>query len=99
MNRLLLRSNATESHEWRIEVLFMNVKYVCIGTSLDGLIVTDSGPVDEGTSKRYWILGASEGLRRYEVESSRGAGIVVAGSVAVDISDASPSDASRFFMM
>jgi hypothetical protein len=99
MNRLLLRSNASDSHEWRVEVLFMNVKYMCIGTSMNGLIVTDGGPIDEKAAASYWRLSGSGDLRRYELESGSGNGVVVAGSVTVDISDASPSDPSKFFMM
>lgn len=46
-----------------------------------------------------WSFEAQPELHRYEVESSSGIGTIVAGSVAVDVSDAGPGDPSRFFMM
>lgn len=99
MNRLLLRSNRNDQMRSRVEILFMNVKFMQLGTQFDGLVVRDRGPFMDHPERLSWRLEAQPGLHLYEVESSSGTGIIVAGSVAVDKSGADPSDPSRFFMM
>jgi hypothetical protein len=98
MNRLLFRSNRSSVFASRVEILFMNVQYMALGTSLDGLVVRDVGAA-EGWNDRVWRIGQRAELRVYEVTSASGEGRVVAGSVTVDESDAGPGDPSRFFMM
>jgi hypothetical protein len=99
MNRLLLRSNIGKTWDTRIEVLFMNVKYMSLGTAMDGLVVEDLGVLEEHWDAVPWALPPSPGLHHFEIRSGSGTGRVVAGAVAVDISDDGPSEPSRFFMM
>jgi hypothetical protein len=98
MNRLLFRSNRSSVFASRVEILFMNVQYVALGTSLDGLAVRDVGAAEDWND-RVWRIGQRAELRVYEVTSASGEGRVVAGSVTVDESDAGSGDPSRFFMM
>lgn len=99
MNRLLLRSNRNSQWRSRIEVLFMNVKFMKIGTQLDGLIVKDRGSIDHWQESVHWRVSALSELHIYDIESASGAGMVVAGSVTADSSEAGPDDPSHFFMM
>jgi hypothetical protein len=99
MNRLLLRSNRNDQMPSRVEILFMNVKFMKIGVQFDGLVVRDCGQFVDDPGSLSWSLEPQPELHFYEVESSSGTGILVAGSVAVDESDAGASDPSRFFMM
>lgn len=98
MNRLLLRSNRSLQFTTRVEVLFMNVRYLSLGTSLDGLVVEDVGAAEDWDGLP-WRLSQLADLRVYEITSSSGGGHVVAGSVTSDQSDAGPADPSNFFMM
>jgi len=97
MDRLLLRSDRTSHSPYRIEVLFMYVKFLAIATTLEGLVIKDLGPLEESVWQG-WRLDASD-LRVFEVRSSAGVGCIVAGSVASQTSEAGPSDPSGFFMM
>ncbi|MDQ1748886.1 MAG: hypothetical protein QOD07_3149 [Frankiaceae bacterium] len=99
MNRLLLRSNKSATWTTRVEIIFMNVKYVAVGTSLNGLVVEGLGSLEECSDRVPWRLDLSSEMSVYLLRSGSGDGIVVAGSVAVDESDAGPGDPSRFFMM
>lgn len=99
MNRLLLRSNRNDQMQTRVEILFMNVQFMQLGTQFDGLVVRDCGPVMNLSVALGWRLEADPELHLYEVESSSGTGTLVAGEVGVDESDAGPSDSSGFFMM
>lgn len=99
MNRLLLRSNVGKSWDTRIEVLFMNVKYMSMATTMDGLIIDDLGVLEDHQDDVPWALSPSRDLHYFEVRSGDGTGVVVAGAVAVDISGDGPSEPSRFFMM
>jgi hypothetical protein len=99
MNRLLFRSNRSGTWATRVEVFFMNVKYLAAATMLHGLVVERSGRLDECSDRVNWNLEPSPELWFFSVLSTSGDGIIVAGSVAVDESDASASDPSRFFMM
>jgi hypothetical protein len=98
MNRLLFRSNRNSVFPTRVEILFMNVKYLSIGTSLDGFAVEDVGRAEDW-SEPEWRIDQAEGLHLYQVASTSGGGRVVAGSVTVDESESGPADPSRFFMM
>jgi hypothetical protein len=98
MNRLLFRSNRSSSFPTRVEIIFMNVQYLSVGTSLDGLAVRDRGPAENWIDPN-WRLRQRDEIRIYEVASASGIGQVIAGSVGFDESDAGPSDPSRFFMM
>ena len=98
MNRLLFRSNRSSHFPTRVEILFMNVQYLSVGTSLDGLVVHDVGLVVDD-DEFAWRVGNRADLHVYELRSSSGVGHVVAGSVTVEQSDAGPSEPSRFFMM
>lgn len=99
MNRLLLRSNIGKTWDTRVEVLFMNVKYMSLGTTMDGLVIEDLGVLEEHRDAVPWTLPPSPGLHYFEVRSGSGTGRVVAGSVSIDISNDGPSEPSRFFMM
>lgn len=99
MNRLLLRSNIQEPWDTRIEILFMNVKYMNIGTTMNGLIIEDRGAVQEHPEALPWKVASVVDQLLFEIRADEGTGIVVAGAVAVDISDAGPSAPSNFFMM
>jgi hypothetical protein len=96
MNRLPFRSNRGSNSSTRVEILFMNVKYLALGTTLDGMTVRDicAAGTDLG-----WRIGGPDDVHVYRVESSSGEGLVVAGSVTVDRSEAGPADPSLFFMM
>lgn len=96
MNRLLFRSNRGSNSPTRVEILFMNVKYLALGTTLDGMTVRDICATGTGIG---WRIGGPDDVHVYRVESSSGEGHVVAGSVTVDRSEAGPADPSRFFMM
>lgn len=98
MNRLLLRSNRTEHSGPRIEVLFMNVAHLSIGTTFDGLTirdVTDEVPWDG----ELWDVRSARELRVFELTSQSGSGRVLAGAVGAEESDLGPTDPSLFFMM
>jgi hypothetical protein len=98
VNRLLLRSNRNSLWSTRVEILFMGVKYLDIGTSFDGILVEDLGPITEMQRTR-WKIALPDDLHLFRIASSSGNGEVVAGSVAVDESDAATEDPSAFFMM
>jgi hypothetical protein len=96
MDRLLLRSWASDAHPTRLEVLFMNTKFVCMPMSFDGLTVRDA--TSELGSTDPFVL-ASAGLKVFELASGGDVGRVVAGSVSYVEDNGSPSDPSSFFMM
>jgi hypothetical protein len=98
MNRLLFRSNRTATLPTRIEVFFINVKYLSLGTLLDGLTIRDQGQMDN-LNEFGWKITVSQPIRLFEVVSKSGSGTIVAGDVDADESDAGPSDPSGFFMM
>ncbi len=98
MNRLLFRSNRSLQFTTRVEVLFMNVKFLSLGTSLEGLVVQDVGAAEDWDGLA-WRLGQMTNLRVYEIRSASGEGYVVAGSVTSDESDLGPADPSNFFKM
>lgn len=96
MNRLLLRSWSSDAHSTRLEVLFMNTKYVCMPMSFDGLTIRDATS-ELGASDPFVL--ATPSLKVFEVESGGNVGRVVAGSVSYLEDCGSPSDPSSFFMM
>lgn len=95
MDRLLLRSYKTETWPTRIEILFMGVKFMHIGTRFEGLTITESHQI----GAIQWKIDYWDGLKRYEVDSSSGSGFVVAYSVSVAESEDDSRAPSRFFMM
>lgn len=99
MNRLLFRSNMSETWPTRVEILFMNVKYLAVATVLRGPVIQRLGSLEECSDRVSWSLDAPSGIAVFSVHSGDGRGMVVAGSMALDESNASPSDPSRFFMM
>jgi len=99
MNRLLFRSNKSETWPTRVEILFTNVKYLAVATVLHGPVIRRLGSLDECLDLVPWGLDASTELSVYSVRAGDREGLVVGGSLAVDESQASPSDPSRFFMM
>lgn len=98
MNRLLLRSNRTPTHPTRVEVFFINVKFISLGTLLNGMRITDKGVVADPADLE-WDIRASQPLHLFEVWSGSGSGTIVAGGVETDESTAGPTDPSRFPMM
>lgn len=99
MNRLLLRSNRGKTWDTRVEILFMNVKYLRLGTTMNGLVVEDLGLLEDTPHAVPWALPTLERSHQFEIHSGDGTGLVVAGAVAVDVSGDGPSEPSRFFMM
>ena len=99
MNRLLFRSNMSETWPTRVEILFMNVKYLAVATVWHGPVIQRLGSLDECADRVPWSLDAPIEISVFSVRSHAGEGLVVAGSMALDESDASASDPSRFFMM
>lgn len=95
MNRLLLRSNRSATWPKRIEVLFMNVKYLAVGSTYEGLTVTQLIEWPDIP----WRIDYLDGINCYEIRSSSGVGIVVAGSVTAAESEYDPGAPSGFFMM
>jgi len=85
-------------YEGKPKVLFMNVKFLSLGTSLDGLVVEDVGAAEDWDGLA-WRVSQLANLRVYQIRSASGEGYVVAGSVTFDESDAGPADPSNFFMM
>lgn len=98
MNRLLLRSDRTSPSPARVEILFMNTQYLQIGTWFDGLLIRPR-PGSPAWPGERWRISYPKDLKEYELSSQSGSGLVVAGAVAVDESDAEPDDPSSFFMM
>jgi len=98
MNRLLLRSNRTAQSGLRIEIFFMNVAHMSIGTTFEGLSirdVTDEAPWDD----EVWHVRTARERRVFELTSRSGSGRVLAAAVAADESNLGPADPSAFFMM
>lgn len=77
----------------------MNVKYLALGTVLQGPVIERLGSVVECADQVPWLLAHPGDFSVFLVRSGDGEGVVVAGSIALDESDASASDPSRFFMM
>jgi hypothetical protein len=96
MNRLLLRSNRTSDFRTRIEVFFINVKYMSIGTFFEGLVIERSGPMADRIA---WQVGERDEMQTFSLFSTSGQGLIVASDVGTDESDAGPADPSGFFMM
>ena len=99
MNRLLFRSNKSETWPTRVEILFMNVNFLAIGTLLHGPVITPLGPVAEHAERVAWLLNTPDDLSLFSIRSAEGDGLIVAGSLSLDESHASASDPSSFFMM
>lgn len=99
MNRLLFRSNRSEIWPTRVEILFMNVRYLAVATALEGPVIERLGTVEEYAELVPWRLTHTKGQSVYRVRSRGGDGVIVAGGVALDESDAGPSEPSGFFMM
>jgi hypothetical protein len=95
MNRLLLRSWATDNEPLRLEVLFMNVKRLCVPTAFDGLLIRGST-----AGKRLDVRFADEtAVQRFELVSQGETSWVVAGSVGYIEEKADPWEPSSFFLM
>ena len=99
MNRLLFRSNKSDTLPTRVEILFMNVKYLAVGTVLQGPVIERLGSIAECADRVPWLVDHAGYLSVFLVRSRGGEGVVVAGSIAVDESEASASDPSGFFML
>ena len=100
MNRLLLRSNRAPGYPTRLEVLFMNVKYLSIGTSFEGLTISEITPGEiDDMAPPTWSVPRISDLRWFYVQSASGSGLIAAGGVDTDESEAGPEEPSRFFMM
>jgi len=98
MNRLLFRSNRTNVLSTRIEILFMNVKYLSVATQLIGPQIRRVGDLREHADLVPWTV-ESAGLSIYSIRCVEGEGLLVAGSLSVEVSEASATDPSDFFMM
>jgi hypothetical protein len=99
MNRLLLRSNIKEPWTTRLELLFMNVKYMDIATSMDGPVVADLGPAEQHSTSLPWTIERDLDLRYYRIQAVNGTGYLVGGDMAIDESIKGPDEPSSFFMM
>lgn len=99
MNRLLLRSYPNDQLRSRVEILFMNVRFMNMGTDFDGLVISDRGHLSDQPGSLSWRVSPQPELHVFEIESASGTGVIVAGAVAVDESDAATGDPSHFFMM
>lgn len=81
MGRLLLRSDPTQTHPTRIDVLFVNTQHISLPTVLEGLEVRDVTGTDEGAEiERASRLSAGGGDRLYQVITGSGVGHIVAGA-------------------
>ncbi len=99
MNRLLYRSDKTDELPTRVEILFMNVKYLSIGTRLRGPQIEHLGPLVQREDAPPWSFDYPGDLDVISVRTRMGDGVVVAGSVSWDETDANPYDPSSYFMM
>lgn len=97
MNRLLFRTNRSETWNTRIEVYFANVKYLAVSTLLRGPTFERLGAVHELPDLVPPDVAASDDMSVYGIEWQGGEGIIVAAAMAVDVSEASAQDPSRFF--
>jgi hypothetical protein len=85
LRRLLLRSDKTDSHPTRIDVLFMNTQHLSLPTTMEGLEIADITDSHQGE-----ILLNDCGIsvypgtrvRVFKLRSSRGNGHVIAGSAS-----------------
>lgn len=86
MRRLLLRSTRSETFGSRVDVLFQNVKAMKLPTRLDGLVVTvaAAGAASEITDATGALPDDETAF--FVLDSSAGAGYVVAG-VVVEVED------------
>lgn len=98
MNRLLFRSDRRADSELRIEILFMNVRYLSVGTQILNPQIRQLGRVKEYAHRVPWSIDSPD-LLLFSIQGAAGEGLIVAGSMSVDKSNASPSDSSSFFMM
>jgi hypothetical protein len=96
MNRLLLRSWATDVQPTRLEVLFMNAKFICMPMALEGLVIQDATAELGGTDP---FARLATGLKVFVVVSGDYIGRVVAGSVGYVEDTGAPGDPSSFFKM
>lgn len=99
MNRLLLRSNKSETWSDRIEIFFMYVQYMAIPMTLHGPVIEMLGRVDECRDVIPGSFAINPDLKVYSVRSQGSNGLVVASALALDESTASASDPSNFPMM
>ncbi len=99
MNRLLFRSNRSQSWPTRIEIFFMHVQHLAVPTRLEGPVVDRLGPLEEHGHLVPWRLPPDVDLSVYAVSTRGGRGFIVAAEMAVEESSASASDPSSFFMM
>jgi hypothetical protein len=83
MARLLLRSTKSDTFATRVDVLFQNVTFLKLPTSLDGLVVTEAD--SEGTAQISSETGIlpGDGVRIFAIRSGAFDGYVIAGVCVV----------------
>jgi hypothetical protein len=99
MNRLLLRSNRSESWRTRLEVFFMYVQYMALPMRLHGPIIHRLGTVEDYRDAVPSQFEIDPDLLVFSVRSQAFEGVIVAGAMALDESELSASAPSNFFMM
>jgi len=99
MNRLLLRSNIKAPWTTRLEIIFMNVKYMDIATTMDGPVLEDLGSAEQYLGTLPWTLKQDLDLHFYKIRAVNGTGYLVGGDMAIDESAKGPDEPSNFFMM
>jgi hypothetical protein len=97
MGRLLLRSTKSEAFSTRVDVVFQNVKAVCLPTELDGLVVAEAeGVVFDRIVSETGLLPDAETVF-FGVECSGRVGYVVAGVVVEDEDEGEYFEPSRYW--
>lgn len=76
----------------------MNVKFLSIGTLMEGLAIRDLGPTKDIESTS-WRVDTSSELRSFKITSTNGEGMLIAGAFEIRQSESSPNDPSDFFMI
>lgn len=67
-------------------------RYLSVGTLLHGLVIERLGTFEQCAERVPWRATHTKDSWVYRVRSRDGEGVIVAGGVAVDESDAGPSD-------
>ena len=96
--QLLLRSTKSETLSTRVDVLFKNVKAMCLPTLMDGLVIElADGPETERITLETGFV-ANDETTFFSLATAHGGSYVVAGAVFADEDSGEYFEPSRYWL-